>query len=305
MELISVVIPTHYRADRLINAVKSVQQQTWPNLEIIIVSDGIDDATNTVVNKIREKDGRIQFYSYAPSKGGNYARNMGIAYSKGKYIAFLDDDDVWYASKLEAQMKVMQKNNRLGIVGCAIRVINVSLQKNYTTIFKKHGDLSKIILYDNYIGSTSCALVKREALDKCGTFDESLPASQDHDLWIRICQNYEVEFVETVQMDYYVYDGEEKNRQISKNLQKFIQAYDIMRNKYDYLYHALPKEEYRKLLATHENSIAKRAYEVGDRKSAVKYGQKSWKEKKNVRAGYFVLFSWIPRKLLITLRSLL
>ena len=113
---ISVIIPTHNRVDLLGRAIRSVQNQTYKNIEIIIVSDGSTDGTDEFVNKLKYTDNRIQFYEYKPSKGSNVARNLGIEKSKGEYIAFLDDDDEWLPTKLEKQLEVFQKDYRIGLV---------------------------------------------------------------------------------------------------------------------------------------------------------------------------------------------
>ena len=199
-------------------------------------------------------------------------------------------------------MKLMTIEN-VGRVGCGIRVIHTSTNVSYRTIFKERGDCSAKILKTNLIGSTSCALIRREALDKCGVFDETMPARQDYDLWIRICQKYNVDFVESVQLDYYVYDEKGKGQQISKNLRRYLKAHKILTSKYDSLYKQLGPNEQRKVKACQFLDIARRAVEVGDRKTAKKYGKKSWRVKHTKAALYYLCFSWIPYNLLVRLKS--
>lgn len=304
MELVSVIIPTHFRPDRVMNAVESVRNQTWSNLEIIVVSDGYDEETAEKINRIIERDNRITFISYNESKGGNYARNTGIKNASANYIAFLDDDDVWYPQKIEKQMTVINQDSKTGLVGCGINVKHVELGLEYKHIFRNKGDLSKDILYSNIIGSTSCALVRKEALHKCGCFDENLPARQDHDLWIRICQIYNVDFVESVQMDYYVYNSSGKSQQTSKSIEKYIQAHNIISEKYKELYDQLSPEEQVVLRARRLLGIAHRAVEVGEVWTAYRYAWKSWRAKKTKKALYFCLFSAIPNNFLIRVRVL-
>ena len=101
MGKISVIIPTHNRADLLPRAIKSVQDQTRAVDEIIVVSDGSTDNTEETVKKIAEQDSRIQLIAYYPGHNGNYARNRGIEAATGEFIAFLDDDDEWLPRKTE------------------------------------------------------------------------------------------------------------------------------------------------------------------------------------------------------------
>ena len=109
MGKISVIIPTHNRADLLPRAVRSVQNQTRAVDEIIIVSDGSTDNTEETVNALAEQDERIHLIAYHPGRNGNYARNRGIEAATGEFIAFLDDDDEWLPRKTELQMERLHK----------------------------------------------------------------------------------------------------------------------------------------------------------------------------------------------------
>lgn len=110
------VIPTHNRAELLPRAVKSVQSQTRPVDEIIIVSDGSTDDTEEIVKRFAEEDERIRLIAYHPGHNGNYARNRGIEAATGEFIAFLDDDDEWLPKKTELQMALFEKDQEVGLV---------------------------------------------------------------------------------------------------------------------------------------------------------------------------------------------
>lgn len=304
-KLVSVVIPTHFRADRLVKAVQSARNQTWKNIEIIVVSDGFDSNTEDVINKLKIEDLRIKFYSYDPSQGGNHARNVGIQNASGDYIAFLDDDDIWYPNKIEKQMELFSNDEKVGLVGCGINVINTIINKNYTNIFTYHGDLSKEILYSNLIGSTSCVMVKKSVLDQCGVFDEEMPARQDHDLWIRICQKYKVDCVKEVLLDYYVYQNMNGSQQVSKSLEKYIRSHELTAKKYSNLYNKLTKLEYKRLMGMRYLGIASRAHETGNSRTAIQYAKMSIKEYMSAKSIFYLLFSWIPYNILVRARTIL
>ena len=116
MGKISVIIPTHNRADILPRAIKSIQNQTRPVDEIIVVSDGSTDNTEEVVKEFEEKDKRIRLIAYHPGHNGNYERNKGIEAATGDFIAFLDDDDEWLPKKTELQMAIFETEPEVGLV---------------------------------------------------------------------------------------------------------------------------------------------------------------------------------------------
>ena len=303
MKLVSVVIPTHFRADRLAYAVESVQRQTWRNLEIIVVSDGKDTDTEKLMEAKKCEDSRIVFLEYTPCRGGNHARNIGIENSKGDFIAFLDDDDIWYEDKIERQIALFERDPRVGLVGCGIRVIHVERNTSYITLFREKGDLSTEILYYNIIGSTSCVMLRREAIDTCGSFDEAIPSRQDYDLWIRICQKYLVDFVDWVELDYYVHNDAGEKVQISKSLDKYLMATEMICNKYTELITSLDEHRQKEITAARFLSVAQRAMEVGDKRNTARNGMLAMKTKKSLKAAFFMLFFWLPYDSLVMLKS--
>src|SRR5688572_2235335 len=105
MPNVSVIIPTHNRAESVFNAVTSVIKQTLEDIEIIVVDDASNDNTAEALARLRDK--RIRFIRHEMNKGGAAARNTGILNCKSDYIAFLDDDDEWLPEKLAKQMAVL------------------------------------------------------------------------------------------------------------------------------------------------------------------------------------------------------
>ena len=103
--MVSVIIPTYNRAARLPMSVESVLNQTYRDLEIIIVDDGSTDLTEDVVRAM--SDSRIRYIKHPRNLGGCKARNTGVSNAKGEYIAFQDSDDVWHADKLEVELKAL------------------------------------------------------------------------------------------------------------------------------------------------------------------------------------------------------
>ncbi|MCZ6672974.1 MAG: glycosyltransferase family 2 protein [Verrucomicrobia bacterium] len=113
--LVSVIIPTHNRSDRFLpRASRSVLNQTWQNLELIIVDDGSTDGTADVVKRLGDE--RVRYLVHDESRGGCAARNSGVEVAHGEFVAFLDDDDEWLPHKLERQLQVFDAHNDLGLV---------------------------------------------------------------------------------------------------------------------------------------------------------------------------------------------
>lgn len=109
--LVSVIIPTYNSEKFISEAILSVQKQSYLNWEIILVDDCSTDATLSIVSKISLNDKRIKYSKLSANSGTGVARNTALAVAKGKYIAFLDADDLWKPNKLELQITFMKTNN--------------------------------------------------------------------------------------------------------------------------------------------------------------------------------------------------
>lgn len=109
-ELVSIIMPTYKCGQFIEESVRSVQAQTCQNWELIIVDDCSNDGTIARVLKLREKDSRIQLFQNVNNSGAAVSRNTALQYAKGRWIAFLDSDDLWEPTKLEKQIKFMEEN---------------------------------------------------------------------------------------------------------------------------------------------------------------------------------------------------
>ena len=188
MKLVSAVITTHNRLELLKRAVKSVQDQTYSNIELIVVDDVSTDGT-------REYCEAQDFtYIYIPkdeSRGGNHARNIGIEAAHGEYVAFLDDDDYWLPEKIKKQMAVMESHD-CELVHCGkTEEIITSKGISYREKLPEpdhYGDMSRNILLTIRAATTSNLLVKRQALLEVEMFDENMKFWQEYELLIRLAQ---------------------------------------------------------------------------------------------------------------------
>lgn len=224
-KLVSVVITTYNRKINFLNrAIKSVLKQTHTNFELLVVDDNNSDSIlrKEIEDRISlyKDDYRLIYISHDKNRGACAARNTGIKNSRGKYIAFLDDDDEWLEDKIEKQLKVFETSN-VGLVYCSYYRIEEDYEGN-RKIFLQNAlekkDYFIELLKFNYIGSTSFPLIKRECFENCGLFDEKMPAMQDYDMWIRIAEKYRVKNLEEPLVNYYQHKGD----RISSNIKKKI-----------------------------------------------------------------------------------
>jgi len=199
MSSISVVIPTHDRADLLPRALRSVLAQTLPPLEIIVVDDGSSDPTQQLME---QQFPRVR-YLYQSNQGVSSARNRGIEAAQGDWIALLDSDDEWLPQKLQLQMQVLQA--RPGIRLCHTEEIWIRNGRRVNAMSKhaKGGGHIFRQCLPRCVISPSAALIHRTLLNEAGLFDEALPACEDYDLWLRLCAREPVSFIETPQIRKY------------------------------------------------------------------------------------------------------
>ncbi len=200
--LVSVVIPTKNRAKLLERAIKSVLVQGIDDYEIIVVIDGAMDETEQIVNAFNDK--RIIVYRHEISKGASAARNTAMRHSRGKYIAFLDDDDEWTPDKLEVQLPVIQNSGEtVGLVYAWMEYVQDGKITGIRAPELK-GDVFVEMLDKQAIGGCPTIIIKRSVMEKVGCFDENLPRGNDGDYWRRICRNYNVDYVPKVLAKVYI-----------------------------------------------------------------------------------------------------
>lgn len=184
---VSVIIPAYNTGMIIRETIDSVLAQTYQDFELIIIDDGSRAETSDIIKTY--KDPRIRYY-YQENRGMAAARNRGIKLSHGKYIAFLDHDDVWLPEKLERQQKAFQTHPDAGIVFSPVIFFNedrewsqpIPTECSFQTMLKI-----------NFIFSCSCAMVKKDALlYENEYFDPKCVPSDDYDLWLRLGQNCKI-----------------------------------------------------------------------------------------------------------------
>ena len=272
--LVSAIITTHNRKELLVLAIESVLNQTYKNIECIVVDDASDDGTKEYIKRYIDEN-KVN-YIYIPreeSRGGNHARNLGIQNAKGDYIAFLDDDDEWLSEKIEKQMEAMEETPEVGFVYCGtLSEINLDKTSRIPQEIKedkyKDGDLSKEVLV-HIICNTSVILVKKELLEKIHGFDEKLKFWQEYEMCIRLLQNTKAKLVRENLVIYRIFKGD-KNR-LSNKIEGWEEAVSYILDKHKQLYVKLSKEEEaQRKIYLYIDGI-NRAKKAGSKKHILKY----------------------------------
>jgi glycosyltransferase involved in cell wall biosynthesis len=180
----SVVIPVFNGANFVARAIESVLGQTLEDFELIVVDDGSTDSTSEVVKSF--SDPRLR-YLRQRNQGPSVARNTGIRASTAEWIGFLDGDDYWLPTKLEAQLERARLQPDAGLVyaaGIYCTPEGATIADMPATV---EGELLGELLLDNCLaGSTSSAIVRRDVFDRIGLFDETMSCCEDWELWLRV-----------------------------------------------------------------------------------------------------------------------
>ena len=179
---VSVVIPTYNRVDFVREAIVSVLQQDHPDIELIVVDDGSRDCTAAVVNGF----GPAVHYLWEENRGVSAARNCGVAASTGDLIAFLDSDDLWLPNKVSAQVAYFEAQAEAQACHTDEVWIRRGVRVNERHIHRKQGGWQFLASLPRCVISPSAVMMRRTLWDRLGGFDESLPACEDYDLWLRL-----------------------------------------------------------------------------------------------------------------------
>lgn len=246
--LVSVIVTTKNRYELACHALRSVFNQSYKKIEVILVNDGDIYDFSEFKN--------LLIINNSHSKGGAYSRNIGAKNSKGDILCFLDDDDHWREDKLFLQINKFKKND----IGLVYTGRNIFYDNKFDSITRtilpfEEGKLYPRILFENPIGVTSSVAIRRDIFFSCGGFDEDLPCRQDYDLWIRICKITNITFINQPCLYYRI--STIPGTQISNSYKRHITAYNILLLKYKPDVDALGYLKSRKVRANLLFSVAK------------------------------------------------
>jgi glycosyltransferase involved in cell wall biosynthesis len=291
MTEVSAVVPTYEREDKLKRALESISDQTYTDIELIVVDDNPSedhrDMVKSLVQEISEKsDFSVKRIVNEENQGVSSARNLGIETAEGRYIAFLDDDDEWKPEKIEKQVEKI-KNEDFNAVYTASEMYDDDEVKD---IVRKtpNLDLNSLLERDR-IGSPSKVMIEKQWLEKVGGFDEEIPSGEDWDIWIRLMkEGCKFGYIDEPLTRYHKDDE-------SKSKQKEVATEG--REKVTDKHSELLEEAGDEIKAQHHLNRAKKQYQLGDNKGTKKHLAKTLKNNPIDFEAYAMTSIYITRKI--------
>ncbi len=221
MPKVSVIIPAYNAMAYLPESVESVLRQTFTDFEVLLINDGSLDQIIEWAGQIT--DPRVKLISQK-NQGVSEARNTGIAHAQGEYLAFLDADDLWEPTKLEKQVRCLEKNSAVGLVHTWVVLADEQGKStNKVCISQAEGDVWKQIAEESLLTCGSTPMIRRCCFEKIGGFDQNLHIAEDWDMWIRIASRYSFAVVKEPLVRY-----RQHSNNASKNCQTMLSYFRIV-----------------------------------------------------------------------------
>jgi glycosyltransferase involved in cell wall biosynthesis len=210
--VVSVVTPAYNALQFLPDTIRSVVNQTFPDFEFIIVDDGSSDGTGEYISNYSDR--RIVAL-IRENRGPSAARNAGITVSRGKYIAFLDADDLWLPQKLDRQVQQMEADSEIGLTHTGISYIDEHSREIQPPLgVSGQGMIRKAMLINPSVRCASTPLIRRSCFAQVGMFSEDLRQHADWDMWLRISEKFKIAIIDEPLTQY---------RQHSANMTKAVE----------------------------------------------------------------------------------
>ncbi|HEM6081980.1 TPA: glycosyltransferase family 2 protein [Streptococcus suis] len=259
---ISVIIPNFNRQLLIQRAIESINQQHYPNLEIIIVDDKSTDQSVSIIRDLQKQQDNLSLFVVEENSGANACRSIGVEKARGEYIAFLDSDDYFLPTKLEKQVRILQDRPEVGFVvtGFGAKAVH-TLPEGIIPL--------KETIKQNNLGGFSTLMVRKELFQQVGGLDSNLLSCQDWDLFLKLLQ---VSQGYKLAEDLVGYEVQEDS--ISKNSTKVIQGYQIVSQRARAINQTLQMLPVKDLQAYQEYYLAMRYFKLGQIKET---RQQLWK----------------------------
>ncbi|MDD3793698.1 MAG: glycosyltransferase [Candidatus Gracilibacteria bacterium] len=225
MKKISVIMPVYNTKAYLVEALESVLNQSFKDFEFIIVDDFSNDGSFELLQEYEKKDDRIKLFRNDKNSKLVYTLNRAILLSKGKYIVRMDSDDIIDLSRIEKQYNYMLENSEIDILSSNLYFID----KYGKQIGKReyNSNVDETILNESPI-CHACSIIKKEAFEKCGGYDERFNLAEDYDLWLRF---YSKGFQFAIYNDYlYYYRIFDDSGKVKKLKQQLKMTIDVKEN---------------------------------------------------------------------------
>lgn len=186
--LVSVIMPAYNSEKHIEQSVNSILEQTYKNIELIVVDDGSSDCTRKTVNKLKKSDSRIHLLRNDNNMGISVSLNRAIEYSKGKYIARLDSDDISLPERISQQVNILEKRKNVSICGTWA----IAIDEMGNKLFRMHSPTGLILKHNYWKPSPfiSSSVLMRKSVIKKYSFRNKFDSAEDYDAWVRILKKY-------------------------------------------------------------------------------------------------------------------
>lgn len=269
--LVSIVIPAYNAEKTILRTINSVLNQTYKNIEIIVVDDGSSDQTAKLVQKITNQDQRVILLKQANS-GVAIARNLGINKSTGEYIAPIDADDIWFPDKIEKQLQCMLNSpSSVGLVYSwsvyideKDKIFGEYRRGICETIHSTSGYVLPALTYCNFLNNASIPLIRRSCFERIGGYDpqfkqQNAQGCEDLDLYLRIAGYYEFRVVPEFLVGY-----RQITDSMSRNCSAMAKSYNLVKKKLQVAHPEIPVEIARWSKSYFYNYLVGRSYYSGN-----------------------------------------
>ncbi|MGH8547797.1 MAG: glycosyltransferase [Methylococcales bacterium] len=305
--LVSVIIPSYNSEAYIAETIDSVLMQDYPAIELLIVDDGSTDRTLEVIQSY----GQLLRLISQENRGVSAARNRGIQEAKGQFICLLDHDDYWYSDKISRQIGVFEAHPETAIVYSNHTLWHadsagifpdpdsfnrISVNDDIDHDFS--GWIYHLLLLDCWV-LTGTAMIRSEVFRKCGVFDESLPFSEDWDLWIRISRAYPYQKLRNVTTLYrqHLQQDSKKLRSVDYRTVLLINSVNKW-GLYSQDKRCLPTSQFYRQLAQHHAAFGLHHLQSGSKKIAMLSFFKAWVacpfKIKSIGYAFAGLLGWKP-----------
>jgi len=317
---VSVIIPAYNCSQCLPRAIRSITDQTLKSVEIIVVDDGSsDDPAKAIKDATGE---RVRLVVHETNRGPAAARNTGIRLAKGTYVAFLDADDWWEPTKLEAQVGLLETAPTLDAVfsdfasllttgepagwqgGLGQQLIARGLTLNLIkdSSYEVCGQVARCLVLHTSFMHPSTVVVRRDTIERVGYFDESIWGLEDFDMWIRIARRCRVGLVDLVLVRVEQRPGSMSRRYINASIQ-MIKLYEKLALDPPSRDVELAQSIQNRCSTEHQN-LAWELLEMGDAREARSHYWAAFQHRGEIRTLYRIMKSYIPRRAVNAFRQL-
>lgn len=219
--LVTVIIPAYNHEKYIEECLESVINQTFPNLEIIVINDGSKDNTDETIRRLIARKSRSITYLSKENEGLCKTLNLGLEMAHGKYLSFIASDDVWLPSRIEEGVLLLESNRNIGMVFSDAFFANFDEKSavrysEYKPKIKKlfknsiqNSDIYEAMLVENIVLALT-VLIRKECIDNVGIFDESLEY-EDYDMWLRVSNKYPIAYIDKPLAFYRIHDNNVSN----------------------------------------------------------------------------------------------